>query len=331
LIWIYITLALIILGFLAVAAGFGILIYYRRHEAKRLEKDLTHFPNDRSHWVEIGGAKLHYVVEGSGPDVILIHGIAANIYCWRKVIPLLAQKNRVWAIDLLGFGHSDKPVDGDYSAAAQAKIIREFMLHVGINEKVTLVGSSMGGSISTRFTVDYPQLVSHLVLCNAAINRNAVVFDLRKIRRIAPVFAPFINKFTVRQILKHIAAPGFAVENLDVDAYLKPYSKHYDSILSFIASFDILLDMDLWTQTKNIQIPTLLLWGEKDNVVPVKLAVDLEKSFPNCSLKIHPDSGHHLQEEVPEWFAENIFAFLSSPEGAAKISPSQQDLRRETS
>jgi len=311
LIWFVTIAALLVFAVVSLLAGYGTLIWLRKREARQLHGNLRHFPNKKSKWTQVAGGRIHYIAAGHGSDLVLLHGIAANIYCWRKVIPLLTPHFRVWTLDLLGFGHSDKPVNGKYDAPSQAEAILEFMNAVGISKKAILVGSSMGASIATQLTADHPDAVSHLILCNAAINRNAVVFDLRRMKRLAPAFAPFVNRFTVRQILRYIAAPGAVINNQDVDAYLKPYSKNYDGIISFIASFDILLDKNLWTRTKDIKIPTLLLWGEKDNVVPAKLAIELEKSFPNCQLKVHPGSGHHIQEEAPEWFVENLIHFLS--------------------
>src|SRR2546423_1872056 len=98
----------------------------------RLYTGPIYFPNAQSRFVVIDNVKIHYVVEGRGQDIVLIHGLAANIYCWRKLIPILARKFRVWAIDLKGFGLSDKPRGSSYDLQTQALLVSHFIEHMNL-------------------------------------------------------------------------------------------------------------------------------------------------------------------------------------------------------
>lgn len=317
--------ALSALSTLGILLAWWSLRLYRRWETKRLIPHLSHFPNAHSRYADVDGVRLHYIVAGStGPDLILLHGIGANIYCWRKLIPLMAKRHRVWALDLMGFGLSDKPAHRTYDAKSQARLIRAFMAKHRIRRAV-LMGSSMGAAIATQVAALHPKKVSHLVLCNPSIEA-PVVLDLRRVRMLAPLFHPLVNRFTVAQILKRfIYAPGAEFTAVDVDVYLKPYVEGNVPLQSFIQSIDILVDKEIWKAAAEIKVPTLLLWGARDALIPAKLGSKLKAAFPACSLKIHPSAAHHIQEEVPEWLAEEVQAFIEiSCTPPAEFSAAQQ-------
>ena len=120
---------------------------------KLLETDAPFYPNKESRYETIDGVKLHYVCHGSGADILLLHGIAANIYCWRLLIPLLEKKFRVWAVDIKGFGLSDKP-DDNYDLQSQADLLVKFA-RKHVMKNLTVVGSSMGGAIASEVAVQW--------------------------------------------------------------------------------------------------------------------------------------------------------------------------------
>ena len=118
-------------------------------------------PQDK--FVTVNNQTIHYLQQGSGKPLILVHGFAGSTYTWRKLIPLLADRYTVYALDLLGFGLSDKPVDGNYDLEAQGKLVIGFMdaLHL---TSATLVGHSMGGVVVGYAALDAPSKVDSLIL-----------------------------------------------------------------------------------------------------------------------------------------------------------------------
>jgi len=116
-----------------------------------------------SRFAHVAGTMIHYVQKGSGRPLVLIHGFAGSTYTWRNLIPLLAAGHTVYALDLPGFGLSDKPLRGDYTLAAQSRIVLGFLDQLGVRQ-ATLIGHSMGGVIAALAAAQSPQRVAQLVL-----------------------------------------------------------------------------------------------------------------------------------------------------------------------
>jgi pimeloyl-ACP methyl ester carboxylesterase len=119
--------------------------------------------------VEVDGVPIHYVEAGQGKAVLLIHGLGASTFSFRHTIPELAQRYRVIALDLKGFGYSARP-QSDYSLTAQAALVRQVMDRLGV-ERAAVVGHSMGGAVAMRLALGYPERVSRLVLVASATDR----------------------------------------------------------------------------------------------------------------------------------------------------------------
>src|SRR3982750_2586663 len=128
--------------------------------------------SENSHFVHVDGANIHYQEFGdkSKPTLVLIHGFTASVYVWHAAAPIIAEgRFHVVAIDLLGFGYSEKPAWFDYSITSQARMIARFMNRLGIG-RATLVGSSYGGAVAATLALDYPERVEKLVLVDAVCN-----------------------------------------------------------------------------------------------------------------------------------------------------------------
>src|SRR5215213_10351204 len=127
---------------------------------------------ENSHFVSVDGAHVHYQEFGdpSKPTIVLIHGYTASLYVWKTTAPMLADAGfHVIALDLLGFGYSDKPSWFDYAISSQARIVARFMNRLGIG-RATIVGSSYGGAVAATLALDYPERVEKLVLVDAVCN-----------------------------------------------------------------------------------------------------------------------------------------------------------------
>src|SRR5688572_4903291 len=130
--------------------------------------------SENSHFVHVDGANVHYQEFGQpgDPTLLLIHGYTASTYAWRTAAPMLAEEGfHVIAVDLLGFGYSEKPRWFDYSIESQARIVSRFMNRLGIG-RATVVGSSYGGAVAATLALDYPERVEKLVLVSAVCNDN---------------------------------------------------------------------------------------------------------------------------------------------------------------
>ena len=158
-----------------------------------------------SHFVNIDGARVHYQEFGdsSKPPLILIHGYTASVYVWKTAAPMLAEAGfHVIAIDLLGFGYSEKPSWFDYSIASQARMISRFMNRLGIG-RANIVGSSYGGAVALNLTLDYPETVEKLVLVDAVCNDEPKDHPILKI-----VSLPGVGEASFAPIKKSLKPPS---------------------------------------------------------------------------------------------------------------------------
>jgi pimeloyl-ACP methyl ester carboxylesterase len=309
-IWILGGLSTVLILFLAI--GWLLAYFHRRRLMRHYSHDALQIPGPQSKYIAIDGIQLHYVVEGRGPDIFLIHGIGANLYCWRYMIPLLARSFRVWAIDLKGYGLSDKPRKSSYGLDAQARLLVKFLELQGVRQCI-LVGNSMGGAIAAEMTIQRPELVKELVLINSAHDPKIIgPLDLRKAKMFIDVLTPLVvNKIVVKQFIKNLYGIIKEVPDEVVSAYIAPYMSSDDTHHAFVASFEALVDKTLVPRLKALNKRVLLLWGQNDRLVPVRFGKELHLTLSESRFHIHPEAGHHMQEEVPEWIVDKIKEFIS--------------------
>jgi pimeloyl-ACP methyl ester carboxylesterase len=259
-----------------------------------------------------GKVRLHYVVSGNGPDLLLLHGLGSNIYCWRKIIPLLEDKFRVWAVDLQGFGKSDKPLLTSYSLKNQSLLLGRFTHKVGI-KKAVIVGNSMGSSIAVQMAIDWPRLTERLVLINYSHDKRVFGPPLNALRTVSKaaaslvgLVAPSKRHYAVSQYMSLIYGDNHEIHQEDIDAYAAPYIENNESYFTFLASLHALTRSGLSKTLATLSTPVHILWGKNDKLLPEAFSQKLLKEIPGSTYSVHPWGGHHLQEEDPNWVADQI-------------------------
>lgn len=280
-----------------------------------VSETIHHAPN--SHLTEVEGARVHYQEFGDAqnPTLLLIHGFTASTYVWKTVAPVLAEKNfHVVAVDLLGFGYSEKPKSFDYSIDSQARMVVNLMNQLNV-EKATFVGSSYGGAVSSVVALDFPERVEKLVLVGAVCNdeaKNHLLLKLASIRGVGEFISPFLvdSKRFLRHRMRHTISPAnhhlITKERLEaVGRPLRAKDAHH-SILNTARKWDanrIERDAHL------IDKPTLLVWGEEDTVVPLRNGEKLYDAIENSRLVVLKNCGHVPPEENPECFVDIVLEF----------------------
>ncbi len=272
---------------------------------------------ENSHFTEVDGATVHYQEFGdaANPTLILIHGFTASTYVWKTVAPRLAEENfHVVAVDLLGFGFSDKPAWFEYSIASQARMIERFMDRSGIG-RATLVGSSYGGAVAATVALDYPERVGKLILVSAVINdeaKQSSILKLTAIRGVGEIVSPFLidSKRFLKFRMQHTIAPAnhhlITDERINaVHRPLKAKNAHH-SVLATGRNWDA---NRIESDAHLINQPTLLIWGEDDHVIPVRNGEKLYDSILNSRLVVLKDCGHVPPEEKPERFVKLVTEF----------------------
>jgi pimeloyl-ACP methyl ester carboxylesterase len=255
---------------------------------------------------------IHYVDEGQGLPLVLIHGLGGRIYNFRYNIPVLSEHLRVVALDLKGFGYSERPAAGDYSLTAQARLVGELMDRLGIS-RAAVLGHSMGGAIALRLAVTSPEKVDRLILVGSAppngmVPRLAASPPLRSLLRLGTALVLHQPGLRERVLRQGFYDPAFLspemLEEFRRSACIRGSADATASLLSHAAG-DEPIDISRVSQ------PVLILWGEGDRWTSLGLARRLADELPDARLQVIDRARHMVLEERAEEANEAILAFLS--------------------
>jgi pimeloyl-ACP methyl ester carboxylesterase len=268
-----------------------------------------------SRFVEAAGVRLHVRESGpaTGPALILLHGFGSSLHSWEAWSQGLSDSYRVIRIDLTGAGLTGADPSGDYSDLRSVQIIAALMDQLGL-ARATLGGHSMGGRIAWRFAVEQPQRVDKLVLV-APDGFSSPGFEYGKAPEVTPV---------VR--LMQVALPRIVMKKSLEPAYGDPSQMDEETVTrlwdlirapgvrgALIQRMQQLVLQDPVPMLRRIQAPTLLLWGEKDAMIPITNAQDYLAAIPGSRLVALPGIGHLPQEEKPAAGLTAVRAFLAAP------------------
>ncbi len=292
----------------------------------------------RRHFITLHGQRLAYLEAGEGPPLLLIHGIAEAAWAWEVIIPALAREHRVIAPDLLGHGRSAKP-RGDYSLGNQATLMRDLMISLDIDH-ATLVGHSLGGGITMQFAYQYPERCDRMVLIASGGLGQDVTFLLRSLGLpgadlVAPLFLSNTTRDTMLGVARWLGRRGLK-PSPGQKAMWRSYAGLTEPATraAFIATVRAVIDqrgqrvsaLERLYLAQNM--PTLLLWGEKDRVIPVSHARSAHEEMPGSRLEVIGDAGHFVQLERPQRVAELILDFLASTKPARITAADMRDVMR---
>jgi pimeloyl-ACP methyl ester carboxylesterase len=293
----------------------------------------------RRRFLTLHGQRLAYLEAGSGPPLLLIHGIAEAAWAWEVIIPDLARAHRVIAPDLLGHGRSAKP-RGDYSLGNQATLMRDLMISLDI-ERATLVGHSLGGGITMQFAYQYPERCERMVLVSSGGLGQDVTFVLRSLGLPgADLVAPLVLSNTTRDLM-HSTARWLGRRGVKASPGQKALWRSYAGLTepatraAFIATVRAVIDQRgqrvsaLERLYLARSLPTMLLWGENDRIIPVSHAIAAHEEMPGSRLEVIPGAGHFVVLEKPARVAELILDFLATTKPAQlSAADLRDDLRR---
>ena len=241
-------------------------------------------------FVNIGGQRVYYEVNGSGPVVVLLHGWGASLNSLRGVFNHLVLRFRVYAVDLPGFGRSQPPTSV-WGSADYAKLVADWAGEMDIQAACWL-GHSFGGRIAIILGADYPHLVRKLILAGSAgiKPRRGLKYYLR----VGAVKA-------ARKVL-----PAKQMEAV----YKLMGSSDYRQAGELRATLVKVVNEDLQERMPKISQPALLVWGEQDTATPVSDGQIMQKLIPNAQLVVLSQAGHYVYLDQPVLFLQAIDKFL---------------------
>ncbi|MDF2824005.1 MAG: hypothetical protein K0R68_1413 [Mycobacterium sp.] len=276
----------------------------------------------------IHGYRRAFRIAGSGPALLLIHGIGDNSTAWSTVQSKLAQRFTVIAPDLLGHGQSDKP-RADYSVAAYANGMRDLLGVLDI-EKVTVVGHSLGGGVAMQFAYQFPQLVDRLIL----VGSGGVTKDVNIALRVAslPMGGEALALLRLPMVLPAVQLAGKVagglfgttalgnelpnvlriLRDLPEPTASSAFTRTLRAVVDWRGQVVTMLDRCYLTES----VPVQLIWGERDVVIPVSHARMAHAAMPGSQLEIFKRSGHFPFHDDPDRFVEVVERFIDSTEPA---------------
>ncbi len=275
-----------------------------------------------AHEVDLHGHRTVYRTAGSGPTVVLIHGMINSSRHWEQVASRLAGSYRVVAPDLIGHGDAATP-RGDYSLGAHAASIRDLLTAIGV-ERATIVGHSLGGGVAMQFFYQFPQRTERLVL----ISSGGLGHDVSPLLRGAalPGSATLLRVATRPRLVGAIAGTGarLRARGNSTGVYLQAVARalgplqESGSRRAFLQTLRSVIDVQGQKVSARDRLyllgdmPTLIVWGERDRTIPMAHGLEAERAIPNCRFETLPRAAHFPNLEDPEGLAAVLGDFLET-------------------
>ena len=271
--------------------------------------------------ITLHGHRFSYRIEGTGPLLVLLHGIAGSSATWNDVIPWLSPHHTVLAPDLLGHGESAKPA-GDYSLGAYANSVRDLLEALG-HERATIVGHSLGGGIALQFAYQFYEKCERLVL----VSSGGLGREVHRLLRAAAlpgaeVVLPWLSKAgrqSIGRVVHGLGKVGLRA-SADLEESWRSFISLEDSEARRAFLHTVRGVVDLGGQRVSAHdrlylaagLPTLIVWGEKDPLIPVRHAYEAHERIPGSRLEIFPGAGHFPYRDDPRGFAEILLDFVKT-------------------
>jgi pimeloyl-ACP methyl ester carboxylesterase len=276
--------------------------------------------------ITLHGHRVSYRCAGSGPLLVLVHGITSSSASWERVLPALTEHFTIIAPDLLGHGQSDKPA-GDYSLGSHACLVRDLMLALG-HEQGTIVGHSLGGGIAMQVAYQFPELVGRLVLVSSGGLGREVSLFLRAVtlpgaELVLPLIASRAVLNTGTTISRALGRVG-----LQAGSDLAEIARGIASLneigarRAFVHTARAVIDscgqrVDARDRLYLAEaVPSLLVWGENDPIIPAEHGRRAQELMPGSRLEVFEDAGHFPHVDDPLRFSRVLRDFIAATQPA---------------
>lgn len=274
-----------------------------------VEKLKAKYTNEHSKFIVIDGLSVHYRDEGKGFPLLLLHAAPSSLHTFDRLTEELSKQYRVIRLDLPGYGLTGPNSSGDYSIQWYLRFLGSFLtaLHV---DSCYAAGNSFGGRLAAELA--YAGRVKKLVLISSAgypiDDEGVLAVKMARSRLLRPIVRYVTPRFFVAMNLREVFGPGQGVPDETIDRY-------YDLMLrtgnrdTFIAMCNRKIE-DISGHLASLNVPTLILWGSGDSVIPVRYAEYFHRDIPGSRLIVYDGVGHIPQEVIPDRISADIRAFL---------------------
>ena len=274
---------------------------------------------ESSDFIEIDGVNIHFAIDGTGPDLLLLHANYANLIDWNPWVDQLKKHFRVIRIDIPGHGLTEADPSNDYSMQRTVFLVENFLNELEI-DTLSIAGASLGGTTSLHYASQNPEKIDNLILVSPG------ALNPRVRGRTEPVTLPkpfeIIAYITPKIITETLLKGGFGDPNNVTDQLIKRW---HDLLLregqrdAQIARVNQYVSGDIDQVLSEVRAPALIMWGKKNNVVPVDLAYEMKDMMKNSlriEMIIYESGGHQLVQELGIQTGKDALEYLMNYEGA---------------
>jgi len=283
-----------------------IIIAYLPYKTTPIEE----LAGKESRFLEVNGNTFHYTKQGTGKPLILVHGFAGSTYTWRYLIPLLTDHYTVYAVDVLGFGLSDKPPDGHYDMESHGQRLIDFMDALNL-PSANLIGHSMGGVIIAYASFIAPARADTLVMVEPGFYMKSTPAFLNYL--FFPLDRIMARQFYTRSMRERFFMGSFydtsLVNDEIIDAYMRP-TRTPNALEAMARMMSTVGVKNYEGVTERVTRPTLIVWGERGPEDTLEFATRIKGEIPESQLITVKECGHYVQEEKAQELAGIIKEYL---------------------
>jgi pimeloyl-ACP methyl ester carboxylesterase len=306
----YLLLVIIIL-----VLGFVAFTWKNDVSVEELKRKYT---NAESEFVEIDGMQVHFRDQGVYTDtlpIVLIHGTGASLHTWEGWVSELKNEHRIITLDLPAYGLTGPNQTGDYSQDYYVKFMEKFLSKLNVKHCV-LGGNSLGGAITWAYTLDHPERVRKMILVDAGgypmVSKSVpIAFQIARMPLIGNLFKYVLPHSIIEKSLQNVYVHDDRITPELIERYYDLASREGNR-KAFLDRMKSMVSNDQYLKIKTLTMPTLIIWGKEDGLIPLDVAEKFHKDLPNDTMIVFKDLGHTPMEEDPMTTVATVKDFLAN-------------------
>ena len=275
------------------------------------------YANTESEFVEIDGMQVHFRDQGLATDslpIVLIHGTGASLHTWESWVNELKNKHRIITLDLPAYGLTGPNKTGDYSQDFYVNFMENFLLKLNI-KRCVLGGNSLGGSITWAFALEHPERVGKMILVDAGgypmVSKSVpIAFQIARMPIVGNLFKYILPYAVIEKSLQNVYVHDDRITPELIERYYDLASRTGNR-KAFLDRMKSSIKNDNYLKIKTLTMPTLIIWGKEDGLIPLNVAEKFHKDLPNDTMIVFKNLGHTPMEEDPMKTVKAVKDFLS--------------------
>jgi pimeloyl-ACP methyl ester carboxylesterase len=274
------------------------------------------YANAESEFVEIDGMQVHFRDQGVATDslpIVLIHGTGASLHTWEGWISELKNEHRIITMDLPAYGLTGPNATGDYSQDFYSDFMEKFLSKLNI-KRCVLGGNSLGGGITWVYALAHPERVSKMILVDAGgypmVSKSVpIAFQVARIPVVKNLFKYILPHSIIEKSLQNVYVHDDRIMPELIERYYDMASREGNR-KAFLDRMKSSIKNDKYLKIKTLSMPTLIIWGKGDGLIPTDVAEKFHADLPNDTMVIFKDLGHTPMEEDPQETVKSVIDFL---------------------